>query len=354
MSVKFLSLLFAITLCITSCSSSRSELHVYNWTYYIPEEILKAFEKETKIRLVYDVYTTNEEMYAKLKAGGDGYDVVFPSGDYVSILASQNMLSPLEHARLPNLTNLNPVILSKIRHDPKMRFSIPFVLGSSLIAVNTRLYPDFEPSWRLFLKPELLQRTTMLDDMREVLGAALKSLGYSVNSTNEHELVAAKQVVLAWKNNIPKFDTETFAKSFAAGALFAAHCYPENIVQEYDPRRIEKDVTFFIPREGGPMYVDNMCILAKSTRSSEAHAFINYLLRPKSTPTHPAIAPAKYQQKRRTIHYKHPVYSLDSLSNSNSSMMWEAPSSATIASAGNHHRNDKKARFSPGFLCTTQ
>ncbi|HOG65608.1 MAG TPA: hypothetical protein PLD82_09265 [Spirochaetota bacterium] len=76
MSVKFLSLLFAITLCITSCSSSRSELHVYNWTYYIPEEILKAFEKETKIRLVYDVYTTNEEMYAKLKAGGDGYDVV--------------------------------------------------------------------------------------------------------------------------------------------------------------------------------------------------------------------------------------------------------------------------------------
>jgi len=317
MSVKFLSLLFAITLCITSCSSSRSELHVYNWTYYIPEEILKAFEKETKIRLVYDVYTTNEEMYAKLKAGGDGYDVVFPSGDYVSILASQNMLSPLEHARLPNLTNLNPVILSKIRHDPKMRFSIPFVLGSSLIAVNTRLYPDFEPSWRLFLKPELMQRTTMLDDMREVLGAALKSLGYSVNSTNEHELVAAKQVVLAWKNNILKFDTETFAKSFAAGALFAAHCYPENIVQEYDPRRIEKDVTFFIPREGGPMYVDNMCILAKSTRSSEAHAFINYLLRPEvyakiiQRLRLPSINKNAEQYITNT-----PVYSLDSLSNS--------------------------------------
>jgi len=314
--ILLVGIVISFVLC-ASCGSFGSELHVYNWTYYIPDEVLKSFEKETGIRLIYDVYTTNEEMYAKLKAGGEGYDVVFPSGDYVSILAGQEMLRPLQHELLPNLTNINPSILARLKHDPKCRYSVPFAVGSSLVAVNTRMHPQYETSWKLFLQPDLMQRTTMLDDMREVIGAALKSIGYSVNSTNDRELEQAKHVVLSWKNNILKFDTETFAKSFASGALYAVHCYPENIVQEYETRRLETDVVFFVPREGGPMYVDSMCILAGTKRSAEAHTFINYLLRPDvyAKIIERLRLPSINMTAQELVSGK-PVYLLESLSNS--------------------------------------
>jgi spermidine/putrescine transport system substrate-binding protein len=299
-----------------ACNNKNNELHIYNWTYYIPDSILNEFKAETGIDLVYDVYTTNEEMYAKLKAGKHSYDVIFPSGDYVSILMRQNMLMRLEHTELTNLKQVNPAIRSKLIHDPGMVYSIPFVIGASMIAVNIRLLPEYESSWTLFNKKELMQHTTLLDDMREVFGAALKTLGYSVNSTNNHELTEAKNLITTWKLNIVKFDNHAFSKSFASGALFAVHCYPENVVQEYDVRRLESDVAFVIPREGGPMYVDSICIPASSKNADKAHRFIDVLLRPNiyAKISDRLQVPGLNLGAEKLIKKK-PVYNLESLSN---------------------------------------
>jgi len=279
---KIIILLAAVLLAsgLTGCGSGKQELHVFNWTYYIPEDILKDFEKEFSVKVVYDVFTSNEEMYAKLKAGGDGYDVVFPSGDYVSIMIKEKMAAQLDRKKLPNLANIDPAFLQRINFDKGNRYSVPFVLGASLVAVNVKQVKNYTESWNIFARKDLIQRMTMLDDMREVLGAALKTHGFSINTTNLAELKKAKETVSVWRDNILKFDAETFAKSFASGALYAVHCYPENVIQEYNEKKLAAGVKFFIPKEGGPMYVDNMLVLESSANKDLAHIFINYLMRP--------------------------------------------------------------------------
>jgi spermidine/putrescine transport system substrate-binding protein len=120
---------------------------------------------------------------------------------------------------------------------------------------------------------------TMLDDMREVFGGALKYLNYSVNSVNPEELQKAKAVIMGWKNTILKFDSEAFAKGFASGEFRAVQGYAENIFREYDSSRYA-EVDFFIPKEGGPMYMDNMVILKNAENKDLAYAFINYIHEP--------------------------------------------------------------------------
>jgi spermidine/putrescine transport system substrate-binding protein len=270
----------AALLLLTGCApKGQRTLYIYNWTYYIPEAVVRDFEKQFNVKVVYDMYASNEEMFAKLKAGGGGYDVVFPSGDYVSIMIRENMLEPIDHARIPNFVNLSPEILAKIPYDPGSKYSIPFMMGTAGIAVNKKQVPDFEKSWSIFDRADLKGRVTLLDDMREVLGGALKFQGFSVNSGDTAQLLKAKAVVEGWKQNIVKFDAESFAKGFAAGEFWVVHGYAENIFLELDSA-MRQDVEFFIPREGTPMYIDNMVILKGAQNKDVALQFINFIHEP--------------------------------------------------------------------------
>jgi spermidine/putrescine transport system substrate-binding protein len=255
-------------------------LYIYNWTYYIPDATLRDFEKAFNVQIVYDVYPSNEDMFTKLKSGASGYDIVVPSGDYVSIMIHENMLEPLDKSKIPNFRNIDTAAMAKIKFDKGNRYSIPYMMGSSGIAVNTKHVQNYERSWSVFGREDLKNRMTLLDDMREALGAGLKYLGYSVNTVNKDELEKAKQVVVGWKSNILKFDAESFAKGFAAGEFWVAHGYAENIFREYDSTKA-REVDFFIPREGGPMYMDNLVILKNAKHKDLAHQFINYIHEPR-------------------------------------------------------------------------
>lgn len=259
--------------------SAGGKLYIYNWTYYIPDDVLRDFEKEFKTTVVYDVFASNEEMFAKLKAGGTGYDVTFPSGDYVSIMISEGMIEKIDKAKVPNFQYIDKDTLAKIKYDPGNQYSVPYIMGTAGIAVNKKLVPKYDKSWSLFGRKDLKGRMTMLDDMREVLGAALKSLGYSVNSRNPAELEKAKKVVLGWKENIMKFDSEAFAKSFAADEFWVVQGYAENVYLELDDAK-KANVDFFIAKEGGPMYMDSMVILKDSKNKDLAYQFINYIQKP--------------------------------------------------------------------------
>lgn len=274
-----LSLTGLIILALGACSG-KERLYIYNWTYYTPDSVIEKFEQEYGISVVYDSFASNEEMYAKLKAGGSGYDIVFPSGDYVSIMKEEGMLLPIDKSKLSNLSNIDPLVLAKATYDPDMQYSVPYYYGAAGIAVNTEKVPNYGRDWNIFSRVDLKGKMTMLDDMREVMGDALASLGYSVNSRNPEEIQQATDLINnVWKPNLVKFDAEAFGKGFASGEFWVVQGYAEVVFEELTEDQ-KKNVDFFIPAQGGPAYLDSMCILKGSKNSDAAHLFIDFIHRP--------------------------------------------------------------------------
>ena len=271
--------LAAFVLSAFSCSGSK--LSLYNWAYYTPESVIEKFEKEYKVKVICDEFESNEEMYTKLKTGGTGFDIVFPSQDYVSIMIKQGMFEKIDKSLIPNLKNIDPIVIAKADYDPNLEYSVPYYWGAAGILVNTAKVPNFEKSWSIFSRSDLRGRMTMLDDMREVMGDALRYLGYSVNSKNPGEIAAARDVInYQWKPNLTKFDAVAFGKGFANGEFWVCQGYAEEVFLEIDDEQLMNDTFFFIPPEGGPSYLDSMCILKGSKNKELAHKFIDFIHRP--------------------------------------------------------------------------
>jgi len=271
-----------VMLAVMAGCDSRERLYIYNWTYYTPDSVIEKFEKEFNVRVIYDEFPSNEDMFAKLRSGGSGYDIVFPSADYVSIMIAQNMLEKINHDLIPNLANVDPRVLQYTDYDAGMEYSVPYYFGAAGVIVNTARVPNFERSWSIFAREDLRGRMTMLDDMREVMGDALVHLGYSVNTTDPSQIIEARNLInYSWKPNLVKFDAEAFGKGFATGDFWVVQGYPEVVFEEIaeDPRMMANTV-FFIPEEGGPAYIDSMVILRRARNIELAHQFINFIHRP--------------------------------------------------------------------------
>ncbi|MDR1411601.1 MAG: extracellular solute-binding protein [Spirochaetaceae bacterium] len=267
---------------VQASAAPAGRLYIYNWTYYTPLSVIEKFEAEYGVDVIYDVFASNEEMYAKLQAGGSGYDVIFPSGDYVSIMINQGMLERIDRSKLSNLGNIDPQVLQKTAYDPLMDYSVPYYWGAAGIAVNTSKVPVFERSWSIFSRADLKNRMTMLDDMREVMGDALVHLGYSVNTDNPAQIAAARDLVNnVWKPNLTKFDAEAFGKGYANGEFWVVQGYAEGVYEEIaDNKDLIASTVFFIPSEGGPAYIDSMCIPKGAQNPDLAHKFIDFIHRP--------------------------------------------------------------------------
>ena len=280
--MKRSAIFFTVLAVLLMVSCSGNKLNVYNWSYYTPPSVIEKFEKEFNVRVVIDEYASNEEMYTKLKTGGAGYDIVFPSQDYVSIMIRQGMFEMLDKSLIPNLKNIDPIALGKADYDPNMVYSVPYYWGAAGIIVNTAKVPEFEKSWSIFARSDLRGRMTMLDDMREVMGDALVHLGYSVNSKNPAEINAARDLINNhWKPNLTKFDAESFGKGYANGEFWVVQGYAEVVYEEIaDNEQLMRDTYYFIPPEGGPGYLDSMCILKGAKNKEMAHKFINFIHRP--------------------------------------------------------------------------
>jgi spermidine/putrescine transport system substrate-binding protein len=263
-------------------TAGSNRLYIYNWTYYTPPPIIEKFEKEYGVSVVYDEFASNEEMFAKLQAGGMGYDIVFPSGDYVSIMINEGMLEKIDKSKIANLGNVDPALLQKAVYDPAMDYAVPYYWGAAGVAVNTAKVPEFERDWSIFSRGDLRGRMTMLDDMREVMGDALASLGYSVNTKNPAQIAQARDLInTSWKPNLVKFDAEAFGKGYANGDFWVVQGYAEVVYEEIaDNEALKRDTVFFIPPNGGPAYIDSMCILKGARNRDLAHAFIDFIHRP--------------------------------------------------------------------------
>ncbi len=258
---------------LADCGKPEPMLHIYTWADYFKPSIVQRFERERSCRVVMDTFDSNESMYAKLKAGASGYDLLTPSSYMVSLMNAQGMLRPLDHALLPNIAHVDPEYL-RIAIDREMDHSVPYMVVNTGLAYLRSRVPDFVPSWAMFDRADLRGRMTMLNDMRETIGAGLKSLGYSLNSTDPKQLGEARDAVLRWRKNIAKFENEQYKTGIASGEFLLVHSYSGDILQV---RRENPDVAFAIPREGTAISVDDLVIPKTAREAGLAHAFIDFL-----------------------------------------------------------------------------
>ena len=252
------------------------ELHLYTWADYVKPELVARFEKEQNARVVVDTFDSNEAMYAKLKAGATGYDLITPSSYMATVLHGQGLLQPIDHARVPNLANVDPEYL-KLALDPEMKFSVPYMLTNTGFAYLKSKLKEVEPSWAVFARAEAKGRATMLNDMRETIGAALKSLGFSLNTTDDAQLAAARDVVLRWKRNLAKFENEQYKSGLASGEFLLVHAYNGDVLQVMPENA---DIAFAVPKEGTSMACDDFVVPKDAKSADLALAYVNFMHEP--------------------------------------------------------------------------
>ena len=251
------------------------ELRVFNWSDYVAPDTIPRFEREFHVRVIYDTYEGNEEMIAKLVAGGDGYDIVGPSGYLVPVLAAGGLLRPLDHAVLTNWANLLPVFVNAEQDGG--RYSMPYQWGTSGIAYRRDLVASAPTSWGVFTDPTLRGRMTMLDEGAEVLGAMLKWRGNSWSATDHAQLERAKVDALAVKPNLRAYISGPVKSQLVSGDIAVAQLWSGDTGQAAadEPR-----VQFAVPVEGSEIFADHLAVPRRAPSPRAAHAFLNYILRP--------------------------------------------------------------------------
>jgi spermidine/putrescine transport system substrate-binding protein len=258
--------------------AGEQRLYIYNWTEYMPDEVLTAFQEDTGIKVIYATYDSNESMYAKVKlTRGKGYDLVFPSTYFVHKMHREGLLSPIDHDALTNFRHLDPALLDQ-PYDPGNRYSIPYVWGSTALAYNRdQVAPEMMTSWKDLWRPEFKNRLVMNDDLREVLGIGLIINGFSVNETDPDRIHAAYESIRALLPNIrvfsgdspkqPLLNLEAFAGMVWNGEAYMA-------AQEFPA------IQYVYPEEGAIFWVDSMVIPTGAENKAQAHAFIDFILKP--------------------------------------------------------------------------
>jgi putrescine transport system substrate-binding protein len=276
-------------------SAPERTVNVYNWSDYVDPKMLDAFTKETGIKVVYDTYDNNEIVETKLLAGKSGYDIVVPSGPFLQRLIKANVFQRLDKAKLPNLKNAWPEISARLAvYDPGNLYAVDYMWGTTGIGVNIdkvreRVGPD-QPlnTWDLLLKPELSNKLKdcgihVLDAPEDLFPNVLNYLGLNPDSKRQEDLNRAGEALFRVRGNVRKFHSSEYINALANGDICLAVGYSGDILQakrRADEAKNEVQIGYAVPREGALMWFDSFAIPADAKNVAEAHAFIDYMLRP--------------------------------------------------------------------------
>ncbi len=257
------------------------DLNFYNWSEYIDPELITAFEEQYGVDVVEDFYDSNEAMLAKLQAGSV-YDLIVPSDYMVGIMIDSGLLAEVQKDAVPNIGNL-AARFADPAYDPGGVYSVAYQWGTTGLGVDLSVVgEDYEPSWGLVFDPDLVSTypggVTLLNDPRETMGAALKYLGYSLNSTSEEELQEAADVITAVKDYIIAFDSDDYETNLVNGEAAVTHGYSGNYFAAFDDVDGWDDYAYVIPEEGATVWIDNMAVPVSAEHPCTAHAFMNFLL----------------------------------------------------------------------------
>lgn len=261
----------------SGAQSGGNTLTVYNWGEYIDPDLIKQFEKETGINVIYETFDSNEGMMGKIEQGGTSYDITVPSEYMVEMMREKDLLIPLDYDKIPNIKNIDPYFRN-LPFDPNSTYSIPYFWGTLGIAYNPSLLDGqtFE-SWDNLWDPSLKQEAVLVDSAREVIGMSLNSLGYSLNSTNVDELREATDKLKTLSPNIKAVIgdevTQMMMNNEAAVSLIWSG-------QAADMMSENEDITYVVPQEGSNLWFDNIVIPKTVKNIDGAYEFINFMLRP--------------------------------------------------------------------------
>ena len=256
-------------------SGGKNSITVYNWGEYIDPDLLKQFEQETGIKVIYETFDSNEGMMGKVEQGGTAYDISMPSEYMIEMMAEKDLLLPIDYNKIPNVKNIDPYFLD-LPFDPDNKYSLPYFWGTLGIAFNPTLLDGqtFE-SWDNLWDPSLRQQVVLVDSARESIGMSLNSLGYSLNSTNLDELRQATDKLKELSPNVKAVIgdevTQLMVNEEAAISLTWSG-------QAADMMYENEDIDYIVPEEGSNLWFDNMVIPRTASNIDGAHAFINFML----------------------------------------------------------------------------
>jgi putrescine transport system substrate-binding protein len=281
---------------ITAAPAQERVVNVYNWSDYIDPKVLEDFTRETGIKLRYDTFDANETLETKLLAGNSGYDVVVPTAYFLQRQIKAGVFQKLDRSKLPHLVNMWPEIAKRLAaYDPGNQYAVNYMWGTTGIgynvkAVHERFGPDVKvDSWDIVFKPENLAKfkdcgVHMLDSADDILPAALHYLGLDPNSTKPDDLDRAAALMEKVRPYVRKFHSSEYLNALAGGEICLVVGWSGDIKQAKN-RAIEAksgvEIGYAIPKEGAQMWFDNLAIPKDAPHPAEAHAFIDFLLRPK-------------------------------------------------------------------------
>lgn len=276
-------LLVALLLCALPVALAEAdkpfagtEIKVYNWYDYIDPAVLDIFEEETGIHVNYVNFTGNEDMYTRLASGAEVYDVVIPSEYMVNRLIKEDLVAELDLSNIPNLENVLDNQLDPF-YDPGNAHSIPYMWGTLGILYNTDMVTGPITSWTALLDEQYAGSIFMIDQYRDAIGLALKVQGYSVNSSDEDELDAAREWLLNQKDLVAGYILDQAKDLMANDEAAMAVMYSGDAL--YAMEKNDK-LAYVIPEEGSNIWVDCMCVPKNSENKGAAECFINFMCRP--------------------------------------------------------------------------
>ena len=270
-----------------SATHSR-ELYVYNWGEYIDETVVEQFEEETGIKVTYDHFETNEEMYPVIEAGAVNYDVVCPSDYMIQKMAENDLLSELDFNNIPNLENIDPQFLEMSKSfDPENKYSVPYTWGTVGILYNTRLLEEkglpVPTKWADLWNPAYAGEILMQDSVRDAFMVALKSLGYSMNSVDEAELQTAKRLLIDQKPLVQAYVIDQVRDKMIGGEAAIGVIYSGEILYIQDEvanQDLDYTLEYVIPEEGTNLWLDAWVIPTTAQNKENAEKWIDFLCRP--------------------------------------------------------------------------
>lgn len=289
--MKKIAYLFLATLMIcpllTACGSGDSvstpngEVNVLNWGEYISDgqdgtlDVVKKFEEETGIKVNYSVCPDNETLYSTLKSGGSDYDVIVPSDYMISRLISEGMLEKLDFNNIPNFSDVDQQFVDPA-YDPTNEYSVPYMWGTVGIIYNTSMVKDPITSWSALFDKKYAGQVLMINNSRDAIGVALKSLGYSYNTTDKKQISQAVDLLIQQKKDgiVQAYVMDEIFDKLEGGEAAIGVYYSGDYLTmaENNP-----DLAFVVPSEGSNIFTDAMCVPKGATNKENAEKFINFM-----------------------------------------------------------------------------
>ncbi len=274
--------IMAVTMSGCSQETNKGVLNIYIWTEYVPDKVIKDFEKETGRKVNVSTYSSNEDMLAKVKSESEGaFDIVQPTDYMVKQMIEQTMLAEIDRTKLSNLSNIGSEYLYPA-YDVEGKYSIPYQGGVAAIAVNTSKIKDDISSYDDLFRPEYSNTLVVLDDYRGVIGMTERSMGLSMNETDSNILNQVETKLLTLKNNIMLYDSDSPKSALISGDCNLAFCWNAEIALAMEE---VSDIKIVYPSEGAYVFMDNWCIPKGAKNSEEALQFIDYMLKVETAKT---------------------------------------------------------------------